>query len=278
MINEFRTATKPRIALQIIQREFPFQGYIQSKETYLDITNTVLRWLKPGAKILDFGAGPCDKTAIISLIGFKCTACDDLLDDWHTTGNNKEKILAFAQKMGITYKIIKDNNFLFKKCEFDMVMMHDVLEHLHNSPCSLLNDLLVCVKPEGYLFVTVPNAVNLRKRISVLFGKTNLPAFESYYWYPGIWRGHIREYVRDDLVKLSNYLNMEILELHSCHHMIRKLPVLARHFFSFLTLIFPGFRDTWLIVAKKRPNWRPKKYLPRNELSQILSRFTSYRY
>ena len=211
-------------------------------------------------------------------MGLSVQLCDDLLDDWHMIGNNREKILTFAQKINIPYKITKDNKFSFKKFEFDMVMMHDVLEHLHNSPCSLLNDLLECVKPEGYLFLTVPNAVNLRKRISVLFEKTNLPAFDSYYWYPGIWRGHIREYVKSDLIELSSYLNMEILELRSCHHMLRVLPVFTRQFFFFLTYIFPGFRDSWLLVAKKKPNWKPKKYLSRNELDQILHRFTTYRY
>jgi hypothetical protein len=29
----------------------------------------------------------------------------------------------------------------FDKCSFDMIMLHDVLEHLHDSPRDLLNDL-----------------------------------------------------------------------------------------------------------------------------------------
>ena len=34
------------------------------------------------------------------------------------------------------------------------------------------------VKPGGYLYVTVPNLVDIRKRIAVVFGKTNLGPFE----------------------------------------------------------------------------------------------------
>jgi hypothetical protein len=54
------------------------------------------------------------------------------------------------------------------------------------------------VKPGGYLYVTVPNLVDIRKRIAVVFGKTNLGPFELYYWAPIPFRGHIREFTRDD--------------------------------------------------------------------------------
>ena len=46
--------------------------------------------------------------------------------------------------------------------------------------------------------VTVPNLVDIRKRIAVVFGKTNLGPFELYYWAPIPFRGHIREFTRDD--------------------------------------------------------------------------------
>ncbi len=157
-------------------------------------------------------------------------------------------------------------------------MTHDLLEHLHDSPRNLLNDLLEFVKPKGYFFVTVPNAVNLRKRLAVICGKTNLPHFDSYYWYPSSWRGHVREYVKDDLLKLAKYLSLDILELRSYHHIIRALPLFAQPIFRILTGIFPGWRDSWLLVGRKKANWQPKKFLPRNELNQILSRYTSYRY
>lgn len=266
-------------ALQTVQRDFPFEGYIRRKKTYFNIARTVLKWLRPGAKILDFGAGPCDKAAVVSLLGFECTACDDLQDDWHKMKDNKERIFAFAQKFGIRHKVIKGSQLPFEKGEFDMVMMHDVLEHLHNSPRDLLNDLLELAKPEGLLFLTVPNAVNLRKRIAVAFGKTNLPCFESYYWHPGLWwRGHIREYVKGDLIKLTNYLKLDILELRSCHHMIEAQPFLVRLLFSAVTNVFTSWRDSWMLVARKKPGWKPRKSLPEDEATQILRHFTTYQY
>ena len=159
-----------------------------------------------------------------------------------------------------------------------MIMLHDVLEHLHDSPRDLLNDLLELAKPDGLLFVTVPNAVNIRKRIAVVFGKTNLPRFEGYYWYPESWRGHIREYVRGDLVKLCEYLNLEVLELRGCDHMLEKLPRRIRRAYLLVTSIFRGWKDSWLLVARKRQGWSAKKTLPQNELARILGKSTTYDY
>jgi len=250
----------------------------EPKGAYLDIANTVLRYLQPGSKILDFGCGPHDKTSILQFLGFQCSGYDDLQDDWHKIPGNREKILSFAGECGIEFKLASDGVLPFEKKNFDMVMLHDVLEHLHDSPRDLLNDLLELVRPEGLLFVTVPNAVNIRKRIDVLFGRTNLPGFEGYYWYPGRWRGHVREYVRDDLVKLSEYLNLEVLELRGCDHILEKLPLAVRPIYLFVTGIFTGWKDSWLLVARKRKDWVLRKALPQDQLFRILGKSTSYKY
>jgi SAM-dependent methyltransferase len=159
-----------------------------------------------------------------------------------------------------------------------MVMLHDVLEHLHDSPRGLLNDLLTLVRPGGLLFITVPNAVNIRKRLLVVTGRTNLPSFDSYYWYPGSWRGHIREYVREDLIKLAQYLNVEKLDVRGCDHMLWKLPRRLVPLYRLGTSIFPGLKDSWSLVARKPANWEPALTLPPEELARILGPSTSYRH
>jgi SAM-dependent methyltransferase len=153
-----------------------------------------------------------------------------------------------------------------------MVMLHDVLEHLHGSPRDLLNDLLELTKPGGLLFVTVPNAANIKKRIELLFGRTNMHDFASYYWYPGPWRGHNREYVRNDLVELSACLDLDVLELRGCDHMLQKVPGVVRPAYLLATRFLQGWKDSWLLVARKRARWSPKRRLPQDELTRILRR------
>lgn len=255
---------------------FPFDGYISEAKSsmYIDIVKTVLRYINPGDSLLDFGSGPCDKVAILKTLGIKCSAFDDLEDYWHKIDNNQDKILNFADKFCIDYYLGGMDQLAIEKNQFKMLMMNDVLEHLHSSPRDLLNDLLEMVMPGGYLYITVPNAVNIRKRAHVLFGKTNMPDYEVFYWYPGTWRGHVREYNKDDLKKLSKYLNLHIVELRGCDHMTWKVPLYVKPFYRFMTSIFTGWKDSWTLVARKPENWKPNKFI--NE--EVINKFCYLRH
>ena len=264
---------KTEEAVRLTVEKFPFKEYMtvgsSIRGTYSDVANTVVRHLRPGSRILDFGSGPCDKTAILQLLGFDCFAYDDLQDDWHLNPGNQKKIISFAKECGINFTLAADYVLPFEKGFFDMVMLHGVVEHLHESPRGLLNDLLELTRPGGLLFITVPNAVNVRKRLAVLFGKSNHPPFDEYYWSDP-WRGHIREYVKADLAKLSKYLNLEVLELRSCDHMIEdRLSSVSRAAFLFVTSMFRGWKDSWILVAKKKEGWTPRRTLPQDEYLRI---------
>jgi SAM-dependent methyltransferase len=262
-------------AIGSVAVRFPFPGYVTPEAAWghRSIATTVLRYLPPGGKILDFGCGPCDKTAVVQALGYKCSGYDDLQDDWHRIEGNREKILAFAAQCGIDFRPAETGPLPFPKASSDMVMLHDVLEHLHDPPREILNDLLELVVPGGLLFVTVPNAVNIRKRLRVLLGKTNLPAFDYYYWSPGPWRGHIREYVADDLITLAQYLDLEPLELSGRDHMLRRLPAPALAVYRCVTRLFGSWKDSWALVARKKPNWSPRRALPREEFLKIFGRY-----
>lgn len=265
-------------AVTAVEKKFPFPGYMDAtRYPYINIGNTAIRYLSSGARILDVGSGPCDKTAVLAALGFRCTAYDDFKDGWHTKGGNMEKINAFCNEFGIDLVTTMSNDLPFAPDSFDMVMMHDVLEHIHNSPRDFLNKLVTFIKPGGYFFTTVPNAVNIRKRLDVMRGKTNLARFDNYYWHLGdIWRGHVREYTKDDLYKLNSYLNLTPVELYSCHHMLRKLPLSIRPLYRAITWIFPGWRDTWSLLGRKEGGWKPNTDLTNEELKRIYNVELSY--
>lgn len=92
-------------AIQHTIRTCPFEGYMRSKMTvkgmgqYYNITNTILRYLKPGSKILDFGCGSCDITALLQFIGFRCSGYDNFQDYCYTIEGNREKIVSFAESL-----------------------------------------------------------------------------------------------------------------------------------------------------------------------------------
>jgi len=267
---------KPEEAVKYVVQRFPLENYIDVRSnSHLSTAKTVCRHLAPGAKILDFGCGPCDKTAVLQAMGFECSAYDDLQDAWHTKSEMQSRILAFADSVGIKFTLARPGVDLpYSKEYFDMVILNDVLEHFHDSPRELLNKLLEFVKPGGLLLITVPNAGNIRKRLVLLMGGTNYQRFDSFYWYPGQWRGHVREYVRGDLLSLSNHLGLEVLELHGCDQMLNQCMGALRSLYIAVSNVMNGWKDSWTLVARKPPGWkaqlkpppdikisRPTKYL-----------------
>ncbi len=246
------------LAMQEAWSDFPFADYIiKDSGAYESLVTTVGNCLKSGSSILDFGAGACEKTALLSALGFQCSALDDLQDAWHLQDNNREKILAFARADGIDLRLREGNKIPFADESFDMVMATDVIEHLHESPRELLEALIKLIRPLGYLLITVPNAVNIRKRLDVLRGRTNLPDFSTYFHYPGQWRGHIREYVKDDLRQLAQYSGVEIVTLRGCHHVLQRLPRPLRPVYKLATAPFPSWRDSWTLLAQRPAAWQP---------------------
>jgi hypothetical protein len=129
-------------------------------------------------------------------------------------------------------------------------MLTDVIEHLHESPRHLANILLSLLKRNGLLLITVPNAINIRERISVARGRTNYPPFESFFW-SDVWRGHVREYTKAELEALAEGLGRAIDALHACDHMRYKVPRLLRPAYRLITGLFPGWKDSWMLIARK---------------------------
>jgi SAM-dependent methyltransferase len=190
---------------------------------------------------------------------------DDLDDLWHKRGNARELILDFAKDMDVNF-VVTNGEIPKSDEQFDMIMLHHVLEHLHDSPRYLLIALLEQLRDGGYLFISVPNHVNLRKRLAVLVGKTSLPAYPDYYWHPGPWRGHVREYTRGDCVALAEALGLEIVEIRAVHNMLQKVPRRFRKLYQSLSGLAPSTRDTWSMVVRKPAGWTPKRDLTEQEL------------
>ena len=239
---------------------FPFEKYIKefsAGDPYKTVFSIATQYLPNKSDVLDFGSGPCDKTAIVALLGHNCVAYDDMQDQWHKESDNGSKILDFSKKIGIKYINTLESEISSQDNSFDMIMLNDVIEHLHESPKDILLSLIGLLKDDGIVFITVPNAGNIKKRLSLLSGGTNLPRFEAYYWYPGLWRGHIREYVYSDLIQLSHFLDLEIELIKGCDHMLENVPSWLIPLYKFVTRFFPKWKDSWVLVARKKPNWSP---------------------
>lgn len=165
---------------------------------------TLLDELPNKGRIVDVGGGinPFGMAAIE--LGFEYDLLDDFSDRWHGEVN---EFLQLESQHGVnivSMDILADP-FPFGPETVDAVVSFDVLEHLHATPRPLLEAMTASLKPGGVMFLGLPNCVNLRKRITVPFGKGKWSTFEEWYGEDQ-FRGHVREPDVDDLRSIATSL------------------------------------------------------------------------
>jgi SAM-dependent methyltransferase len=247
-------------AVAEVMREFPFPHYTCGvRETMLHVIPRLWPSLTSRGRLLDIGCGPMDRTAVFRELGLDCYAIDDLADEWHCWGDNQEKVVQFAEHQGIRLHVGKAGESLpFEEGSFDIVTVFDVIEHLHESPRGILNVAGRYLKQEGTLCVTMPNSVNLRKRLSVLVGKTSYPPADQFYLSPGGWRGHVREYTLDEAVYVLRETGFEILSATTFEPLAtQRLGPITRHLFLAVCHAFPTLRSGLCVIGRKPKGWQP---------------------
>jgi len=247
-----------------VQKIFPFPGYMVNKlNKYISIISEIMKEFPIGSKIFSIGSGPCDLEAILSKLGYKITAIDDLKDQWHLIGKNRERIKDFARQMNIELIIQTAESSPLKENYFDVILLIDIIEHLYKSPRELLNYSILSLKPSGRLLIETPNAVALAKRLKGLFGKSNLVNANFFYWNIGEYRSHIREYTRSELKQILSYHNLDSVHSRMLNIMVEMVE--SKRFFrkviiktyKLISGVYPNFRDTILISGKKPKDWFP---------------------
>lgn len=250
-------------AIKDVRARFPFPEIYEHTEDTVRVLAGLLRELAPsGGRLLDIGCGAMDKTAVYQKIGFDCFASDDFLDYWHSREENQGPLLEFAHGVGIQVNIQAETlSIPWELGSFDIVTIVNVIEHLHESPRELLNFAGSCLKTGGLLLVGMPNSVNLRKRLSVLQGKSNYTPAQGFYEFLGPWRGHIREFTLQETCDIVRWTGFEVVYKKTFHGMLRdrlQNPVL-RSLFKGISIPFPTLRDSLIAVGRKPADWQPRQ-------------------
>lgn len=246
------------------QAPFPFADYITEANyrTLWPIVRNLRRFLPEfqGQRLLDIGSGPMDKTGVFQKLGFVCHAVDDLGDPWHKRADNTQKIKDYAERLGIHFfhQPQGEYDIPFEAGSFDVVMSHAVIEHLHESPRHLLNTMGTMACPNGLLLITMPNSVNLRKRLAVLAGRTNCVPVDQFYHSIGMWRGHVREYTLRETVYICEQSGFEVLNHTTFEPLAQeKLRFPLRELYLLLGRLVPTLRGGLLVICRKPTSWKP---------------------
>ncbi len=153
----------------------------------------VLKHVPKGGVIVDLGSGAVPFMALCQVLGYKTIMADDYGDDYYK-GKEMSNLLEYFKKLGVemVQGDIFADGFADQFQHLDMVTSHDSMEHWHQSPRDLFHSLSKKLNKGGLLWLGVPNCVNLRKRLTVPFGKGKWSQMLDWYETP-IFRGHVRE-------------------------------------------------------------------------------------
>ena len=173
--------------------------------------------LRPGVRLVDLGGGLSWFAPIAFELGLETVLIDDFGGGGGLEHQSAQESRAILDRMRAKGIQIQEVDFLSNPLplpneSIDVVTCFHSLEHWHNSPKPLFAHLRRVIKLGGFLVLATPNAVNIRKRIAVALGKTNLSRLEEWYGEP-IFRGHVREPVIADLCKLLEWNQFAVREI-----------------------------------------------------------------
>ncbi len=139
-----------------------------------------------------------------------------LIDDFDNDVNHRcgDSVLDLHRTAGIevvTRDVIA-HGILDIPGQFDIVTTFDSMEHWHHSPKRLFSEVAAKLKPGGVFLLGVPNCVNLRKRLTVPFGRGKWSAMLDWYEAP-VFRGHVREPDVDDLLYIARDMGLVQCEI-----------------------------------------------------------------
>jgi len=124
---------------------------------------------------------------------------------------------------------------------YDIIVMAEVIEHLHTSPARVLAFLRTLLAPNGVLIIQTPNAAALHKRVKLLAGRNPYELIREDATDPG----HLREYTARELRRYAQQVDLIVERCsHENYFDFRflhqaGLPPKERHF---LALVNAGYR------------------------------------
>ena len=129
------------------------------------------------------------------------------------------------------------------------VLLIAVLEHLNGSPRLLMNKIKSLMDSNSLLYLHVPSICKLSNVISIIRGKSLLPAYEDYYYSEYPFSGHNREMTLDELLLLCKFSSLEVFE--KGYVIKSNNSSITRKIFNIIKRIIPKYSDSVYVIVKK---------------------------
>lgn len=161
-----------------------------------------------GGTVCDVGGGWGLLACVFARLGYKSVLMDDFLDAGFFNGMDARKNMPLAHGVDVVSRDVVQHGMGRPDNSLDAITAFDTLEHWHASPKRMLADAIRALKPGGWLVIGVPNCMNLRKRLTTLFGMGGWSTMADWY-EQDVFRGHVREPSVADLKYIARDIGLQ---------------------------------------------------------------------
>ncbi len=139
---------------------------------------------------------------------------------------------------------------------FDIVVCDATIEHLDESPRTLLKGVHRILKNGGIFMVTTPNLANFLRRLRFLFGRSPNWNIKDYFESSSNFRGHRREFTVSEIVRMLEWSSFEIIEKKTKNIFFNPKKLLtgrrvASQLCDILSYPFSSMREMIYVIARK---------------------------
>jgi SAM-dependent methyltransferase len=127
---------------------------------------------------------------------------------------------------------------------FDLILLAEVIEHLHVPTSHTFKMLRSLLRPGGMLLIQTPNPINLARRLALLGGKSPFEIIRDDATNPG----HYCEYTVDNLVYLAETADMEVIDYSVLNYFGRRKPL-----YNLACSLLPGQQAEGITILVRRP-------------------------
>lgn len=219
------------------------------------------------SKILDIGCSKCDVLLTLKKIGFTSLTGLNLFPydfKWLSNSDYYEQNFGNSGNK-IRYSVcdVDVNPFPFKDSSYDVILLFDVLEHLHD-PKHVLSECRRVLSSGGLIVISTPNGANLKNRLYSILGKSVHPPINLYFDDKyrvnngGVRRftGHVREYTMKELESyMLQFFEFKCIFRNYFPSNIRNTSISYR-VYEVLEKLFPSLRYHMFVIGQK-PSSQP---------------------
>ena len=206
-----------------------------------------------GQRILEIGSYLGVVSISLQKLGFDVSAYD--IPEFHQS----QKLRDLYQRHDISFSggNLRNKNLPYEDNYFDAVIICETLEHLNFNPLPIIQEMNRILKPEGLLYVAMPNIARINNRVKLIMGRSIHNPVEDFFrqmdkkdnMLVGL---HWREYSLAETVKMLEAMGFETKKAYFFDKSDYGIPKNLQSILRKIACVYQPFKSSQVVISQKK--------------------------